>query len=528
VAAPAAAGAAARPVDVTEAAMAKRRTFQVVRGGRMLDVARRAAVAADILIERGTIRAVGAPGLAAPAGAEIIDATDRILIPGLVNAHTHAHGNLAKGMGDRWTLELLLNAAPWIGGRRTLADKYLTALIGAVEMLQKGCTACYDLFLEFPIPTADGIEAHGRAYQDAGMRAVIAPMMADRSLYQAIPGLMAALPDARRAEVERIAYRTGDENVAVCRKLLERWPFDRDQVRPALAPTIPMHCADDFMVKTAELAREHAIGYHTHLAESKVQAVSGLRKYGCSLTAHLDALGIIASNFVAAHAIWLDDDDIKRLADQGAAVAHNPGSNMRVGSGIAAVRRMRAAKLAVGIGTDGASSADNLNMFEAMRLASFASKVRGPDHRAWLTTGEVLAMATEGSARVLGFEGKLGRLAPGYFADIVFLERRHVNYTPLNDVVNQLVHVEDGTAVDKVMVGGRIVVERGRCTTVDLDRLSDHAADAAARLAAANADARRLADALEPAIGAFCLGLARAPHPVHRYGGPPGIDDQEA
>jgi len=498
--------------------------FQIIRGGRVLDPARRAAVPADLLIEGGTIREIGAPGMAAPAEARPLDATDRILMPGLINAHTHAHGNLGKGLGDRWTLELLLNAGPWISGRRTVADKYLSALIGAVEMLQKGCTACYDLFVEFPLPSIEGMEALGRAYQDAGMRAVVAPMMADRSVYQAIPGLLEALPEGPREAAARIVYQSGDENLAACRALLQRWPFDRDRVRPAVAPTIPLHCADDFMVKAAALAREYGVGYHTHVGESKVQAVTGLRKYGATLTAHLDKLGVLGESFVAAHAVWLDPDDIRRMADRGAAVAHNPGSNMRLGSGIAAVRKMRAAGLTVGVGTDGANCADNQNMFEAMRLASFASKVRGPDPETWLTTDEVLAMTTEGSARVLGFAGRLGRLAPGYFADIVFLDRRHVNWTPLNDVVNQLVHTEDGAAVDKVMVGGRLVVEGGRCTTVDLGKLSEAAAEAAERLRGANDEARRLALALEPAITAFCLGLARAPYHIHHYGGPPGID----
>jgi guanine deaminase len=501
--------------------------IQVIRGGRVLDAAQRAAAPADILLVGDTIREIGPPGLPAPADARLVDATDRILIPGLINAHTHAHGNLGKGLGDRWNLELLLNAGPWISGRRTTEDKYLSALIGAVEMLQKGCTACYDLFVEFPLPSLEGMTALGRAYQDAGMRAVVAPMMADRSIYQAIPGMLEALPESLRDEVARIVYRGGDENLAACRELLQRWPFDRDRVRPAVAPTIPLHCADDFMVKAAALAREYDVGYHTHVGESKVQAVTGLRRYGRTLTAHLDELGVLGPNFVAAHAVWLDDDDIKRMAAHGAAVAHNPGSNMRLGSGIAAVGKMRAAQLTVGVGTDGANCADNQNMFEAMRLASFASKVRGPDLGAWLTTDQVLAMATEGSARALGFAGRLGRLAPGYLADIVFLDRHHVNWMPLNDVVNQLVHTEDGAAVDKVMVGGRIVVEGGRCVAVNLARLSDQAAEAAERLRGANAESRRLALALEPAIGAFCLGLARQPYHIHHFGGPPDIDAGE-
>ncbi|MEJ0070486.1 MAG: amidohydrolase family protein [Pseudomonadota bacterium] len=126
---------------------------------------------------------------------------------------------------------------------------------------------------------------------------------------------MDALPDKLRGQVERIVYHSAEENLAAVRALLQRWPFDRDRVRPAVAPTIPLHCADDFMVAAADLAREYAVGYHTHVAESKVQAVIGLRKYGRTLTAHLDSLGILGSNFVAAHAVWMDDDDIKRMAD---------------------------------------------------------------------------------------------------------------------------------------------------------------------------------------------------------------------
>src|ERR1700680_5284527 len=120
----------------------------IVRGGLVLDIAKGTAEPADILIEDDTIRKIGPPGCPAPDGAAEIAAARRLIHPGLVNAHTHAHGNLAKGMGDRWTLELLLTAAPWVGGNRRAADIPLSAQLGAVEMVLKGCTACYDLFLE--------------------------------------------------------------------------------------------------------------------------------------------------------------------------------------------------------------------------------------------------------------------------------------------------------------------------------------------------------------------------------------------
>ena len=131
--------------------------FSVIRGGRLLDLASRSTQAADLLIERDTIVEIGPPGLPAPAGAQVFLANHRAIIPGLVNGHVHGHGTLAKGLvEDRWPLELFLNALPGLTGGRTLEDKYLNGLIAAVEIIRKGCTACYDLFFEFPQPMPKG------------------------------------------------------------------------------------------------------------------------------------------------------------------------------------------------------------------------------------------------------------------------------------------------------------------------------------------------------------------------------------
>jgi 5-methylthioadenosine/S-adenosylhomocysteine deaminase len=183
--------------------------WTILRGGRVLDIAAGTADFADILIEGDTIREIGPPGLAAPSDAAEISARRRLLHPGLVNAHTHGHGNLGKGMGDRWTLELLLTAAPWITGNRTLDDRYLSTQLGAVEMVMKGCTACYDLSFEWPLPTADGLALAAQAYANVGMRAVVAPMVADRSFFEAIPGLMEALPGGLAGARRRIAPAAG-------------------------------------------------------------------------------------------------------------------------------------------------------------------------------------------------------------------------------------------------------------------------------------------------------------------------------
>jgi 5-methylthioadenosine/S-adenosylhomocysteine deaminase len=493
-------------------------SYTILRGGLVLDIAAGTAEPADILVEGDTIRELGPPGCAAPEGATELSAARRLLHPGLVNAHTHGIGNFAKGMGDRWTLELLLTAGPWIVGNRTVEDGYLSTQLGAVEMVLKGCTACYDLSFEWPLPTAGGLEQAAQAYADVGMRAVVAPMVADRSFYDAIPGLLEALPQPLQQGVAVLRPPPAEATLSAIRTALRGWSLDRDRVRPAVAPTIPHHCSDAFILGCATLAQEFDVGLHSHVAESKVQAVTSIRVYGQTQTAHLDALGVLGPHFTVAHGVWLDENDMTRLGDQGASVAHNPGSNMRLGSGLADARAMLERRVNLGIGTDGANCADNQNMYEAMRLASFVSKVQGPDWRRWLTTREAALAATEGGARALGFAGKIGRIAPGYKADIVMLDLDHPNWLPLNDPVNQLVHCEDGTAVASVMIGGRLVVDNRRVTTVDLDRLRDRVAAARERLAAANADNRRLYEALEPVVGSHCPGLARAPYHVHRYG----------
>lgn len=254
------------------------------------------------------------------------------------------------------------------------------------------------------------------------------------------------------------------------------------------------------------------------MSESKVQAIAGMRTYGTTLTAHMDKLGLVGPDFTVAHGVWLDGDDMKLLGDRGASIAHNPGSNMRLGSGLADMRKMLSCGINVGIGTDGSSCSDNQNMFEAMRFASLVSKVQGPDWQNWITTSEVLHAATVGSARALGFGGMLGRIAPGYKADIVFLDRHHINMIPLHNITNSLVHAEDGGAVHSVMVGGAMVVAARRLLNVDLERLAHDAENAIERLEPLNRANHALYCELEPVVGSFCPGLAAQPYHVHRYG----------
>jgi 5-methylthioadenosine/S-adenosylhomocysteine deaminase len=493
--------------------MTGRRT--IIRGGLVLDAGGKAA-AKDILIEDGLILAIDNPGFGVSDDAEVISADDRMLMPGLISAHTHSHGALNRGaVDDKVSLEMFLTGAGASTRSRGIDDKYLSAALSAAEMIRKGCTACFDLTVEFPGPSREGISAVARAYRDAGMRAVVAPMIADRTIYQALPGLLEALPDQLRAHYANLKAAPIEDTLATCADILANWEFDRRTIRPALGPTIPLHCSDEFLIRCAELAREHDVPLQTHLAESRAQGSIGQSRYGNSLVGHLDHIGFLSERLSAAHAIWLDDADIARLGQAGVKVAHNPSSNLRLGSGVAPVRGMLDSGVIVGIGTDASNTSDGQNMFEATRLASYLSRIEGHLTERWLSAQEAFHLATEGSARVLGFD-KIGRLAPGYEADIVFLRLDSPHFVPLRAPLTQMVFGENGASVDTVMIGGRVVFRDGKLLTLDEAALRRQAQEAAHRLDQADGGPHASTAIVSQLVGAFCAAQGCLGHRLPR------------
>jgi guanine deaminase len=341
-------------------------------------------------------------------------------------------------------------------------------------------------------------------------------MIADRSFYQAIPGLLDAFPASSRPLAEAMRSARGDATLAPIRDAARSWPYPGDQIRLGIAPTIPLHCSDDFILGCRDLALSFGLPVQTHLAESPVQRAAALRQYGSTLTAYLARLGLLGPRFSGAHAVWIDDTEIELIALNEGTLAHNPGSNLRLGNGIADMRRAIAGGVRVGVGTDGSSSSDNQNMFEAMRLAAFVSRVFERSPEAWIGADEALGMATKGSAAVLGMDDLIGRIALGYKADLVFLDLDHVNLVPLNNAVNQLVNTEDGAAVTDVMIGGRFVLKDGVLPGLDWPSVCRRARDAAARLAEANAGANAVAERLAPVVSHFCVGFGRCAHDLPR------------
>ena len=496
-------------------------TRSIVRNGRVLDSRSLTLIDADVLIEGDTIAAVG-PHLEAPPDAEPIDANARIVIPGLVNCHTHAHNNVLRGVADNWTLEDARNFGPAVFALRTPEEHYVSAAIGAVEMLKTGCTAAYDMFTAMPMLSEEGVEAVIRAYTDVGMRAVLAPQGGDMVFYGAVPGLLDLLPDDLRKTVDSLRPAPTQGMLEVFRNAILRWNGTADgRIHMAVAPVVPGECSDAFLDGCVSFVREFGVGVQTHLAETKMQAMYGIERWGRPLAQHLADIGMVGPRFVGGHGVWLTDDEIAILGDTGSSVAHNPASNLKLGSGIAPVRELLDQGVTVGLGADGSMSSDNQNMFEAMRFAGLVNKVRfAHDPDRWIGARGVWRMATTEAARVLGLCGRIGAVEPGYKADLVLMRADSTFLRPINDIVNTLVYSETGADVDTVLVGGRRVVEGGRVLGVDEKDLCHRAQAAAERVRGSNVEAFALSERLLPFVRAACRTCAATAFPINRYATP--------
>ena len=481
----------------------------VVEGGLVLDSDSMCFEPVDLLIVGGSIAEFGARGAFRSADAAVMDASNRLVIPGLVNAHSHGHGYFTKGLNREWPLELLIAASPWITGERSRELMSLSTTLGAAELLTKGCTTTVDLHTQLPLPSAEGFAAVAESYRAAGMRATVAPMVADVPFWLSAPGLsdflsgkgLAVTPPPRPLDAGAVA--------AAVEEALDAVPSDAF-IRSALCAAIPLSCSDPLLAALSDIAKRRGIILHTHFLESGLQGPFWTETRGAPLSRALDERGMLNDRFVAAHAIWLDDADLDLMAARGSMAAHNPVSNMRLGTGIARVKDMIERGIPVGLGTDTCSCSDNLNMFETMRTAAGLSRVTQPDTARWLDPREIFAAATLGSAKVVDRHGEIGKIAKGYHADLVLLDLEAPHYMPLNDPLTQLVHSEDGTAVDRVLVGGREVVRDGRLLTVDLGALRERARDLNRELLERVAPTREQFDRLAPAVAEFRLARINA------------------
>ena len=413
---------------------------------------------------RGAVAAVdgvvtyAGPAGAAPEtpGAQRIDAGGGLIMPGLVNAHCHGAMVLFRGLADdlpleRWLGEHIFPAeAAWVDEAMTETCTRLAA----AEMLLSGVTTVGDAYF-----CAAG---SARAYQAAGMRAVVA---------QGLIGFPApGAPDPARG-------------LEVCREFVQAWQGVSPLITPAVFAHSPYTCPPRTLGEAAELCGELGCRFYTHLAETAGEVASSAADNGATPLAHLDDLGLLQRLDAAVHCVWLGPGEAELLAERGVAVIACPGSNSKLGSGWADIPGLLAAGCAVGLGTDGAASNNNLDLFGEIGLAARLAKLKTGDPAA-LPAGQAVDLALAGSAKALGLEGVAGRLAPGCACDLIVLDLQAPRLTPLYDAASHLAYAATGSEVRQVVVDGVQVVKDRRLTTMDVEQVMAEVRALAARVRA--------------------------------------------
>jgi cytosine/adenosine deaminase-related metal-dependent hydrolase len=433
-----------------------------------------------------------------PAAGELVLAAEGMLCtPGLINAHHHSPDNLIRGSAPDLPLELWSLHSAAGREQRSPREVYLAALLGCVEMLRGGVTTVLDHIRFSPAMAPETLDAVAQAYRDAGMRAVIAPVLADRAVADTLPLEAADLDGADISAYGRRPAMPATEQLALVAGFVADWHGHDGRLGVAIGPSAPQRCSDALLLAAAGLAARHGLVLHMHLLETLAQRAMGLRRHAGGMVAHLDTLGLLGPRTGLAHALWLEDGDPDLLARRGAAVVHNPVSNARLGSGRFGLRRLRDAGLRIALGTDSACCNDSNSMLETIKAATLLTRQPTVPPEAWATPAEILSLATSGAADVLGLGALTGRIAAGMAADLALFRLASPAFAPLLDPVRQLVLAENGAALDSVLVAGRVVLRHGRCTRLDEAALWAEAQGLAARRLRDNAGVLADASALE-------------------------------
>lgn len=442
-----------------------------VAGGLVVASATAEAVAADVLVEGARIVAVG-PDLARRAealGATRIDARDRLVLPGFVNAHTHSNESFEQGFYDALPLEvwLLWKYPPFAIPRLPERVHYLRTMLLAIECVRSGYTTVQDdLINQLADPAAfDGSAA---AYRDLGLRANVTTSMWDRPAAASLLWLEDLATPEQQAEYRKLGAVDWRDQIALFERNVARWHGVGDgRLRVIPGPVGPQWCSDDLLQAATEISRARDLPVHTHTLESRMHAVQGQAIYGRTIVEHLARIGVLQPRFTLNHAIWLTDRDVELVAEAGACVTHNPMSNLKLGAGVARVRDLLKAGVPVGLGSDGTSTSDRADAFRSLALAAVLHRVDDQDYETWTTAADAFAMATTGAARTAGLEREVGVIEPGRLADLILVDASDYGLIPLKRPVSQLVYAVNSDAVRTVVVDGRVVMDERRLTMID-------------------------------------------------------------
>lgn len=381
---------------------------------------------------------------------EFVDARNRLVMPGLVNAHTHAAMVLFRNFADDLPLMAWLKEKIWpLEENLTAGDVYWGTRLAVDEMLLSGTTTFADMYFF--------VDEIARAVAETGIRAVLSRGLigltigADKKLGEAIE------------EVKKWRGKAGG------------------RITMMLAPHAPYTCPPSFLKEVLSSARHYQLALHIHIAETKDEMEQIGREYGKRPVAYLAEQGIFTRPVLAAHGVWLDEAELSYLSRQKVGIAHNPSSNMKLASGIAPVEKMLAAKLPVGLGTDGAASNNRLDLFTEMRTAALLQKVN-LENPTVLPAETALKMATIYGARALGLGEEIGSLEPGKKADLILIDLEKSHLAPYHNPYSMLVYSARGSDVSEVMIDGEWLVKEGKISKWDQRKVIQEATKAAEAL----------------------------------------------
>lgn len=405
---------------------------------------------ADVVIEGRRFSAVVVGEEAQGPFDRIIEGEGKLLIPGLVNAHTHLAMTLFRGLAQDRPLMDWLEKEVWPREKKLTGEiVHWFSLLGLVEMVRSGTTAFADMYFF--------MEEVAEAVEKAGVRAVLSY------------GIIAPTPERLEPELKKA------ENFA------REWDGKAEgRIRAALSPHAPYTCGPEVWKKAVALCRELRIPIHTHLAETAEEVARWQKEKGRSPVEWLEELGVFGVPTLAAHCVHLSEKDMEILAAHGVSAVHCPTSNLKLACGIAPVVEMLKSGVNVCLGTDGAGSAGDLNMVEEMRLSALLAKVKSGDPQA-LPAPEALSLATWRGAAALGWGKELGTIEPGRRADGVMIRLDQAHLVPDYDLLANLVYAAQGADVDTVFVDGRFLLLEGELQTLDEEKIIGRCRELAAK-----------------------------------------------
>ncbi|HEX4804037.1 MAG TPA: 5'-deoxyadenosine deaminase [Myxococcaceae bacterium] len=423
-----------------------------------MNAARDVLVRADLLIRDGRIVSVGRASKREGAR-KVLDASGKVVLPGLIHAHLHACQTLFRNQADGLELLAWLRQRIWpMEAAHDEASMRISADLSFAELIKSGSTAALDM----------GATRHAdqlfESARDCGFRLTGGKAMMD---------IGDDLPVGLR--------ETTADSLAESVRLIKAWHRAAgDRLRYALAPRFVLSCSEELLRRAAEEAREHSVRIHTHASENRSECAAVRERTGKDNVEYLHSLGLTGPDVTLAHCVWLGPEEERILRETGTHVCHCPSANLKLASGIARVPELLDGGVNVCLGADGAACNNNLDMFAEMRLAALIHKTRAG--AAAMPPGRVLEMATLSGARALGLQDQLGSIEPGKRADLTVIDLNHLHALPGTELVGRLVHSARASDVLHVIIDGKLVMRDRQLLTLDEEAVVAHALEQSKRL----------------------------------------------